>query len=270
MITGCKVTGIIRADHLRDFGKWFHLRLYRLSCKPRLWALLLFLRTVWEPFCWLAGRRRWFKSQENIRRILFIALDYRGDTLLATPSLTALKERFPSAEITVLAGEWSRELLLTNPAISKIITYNAPWHKSSVTHLRHRPFQHLRDFLKIIGHLWREQFDLAVDTCGEAAHILLAYLSGAPYRVGYAIRSFVPWLKFEKLAPFLTHRVPYAWDRWLEWHRVDYNLHVVACLGAVPKNSSLVLDISPSAHERIRYFLEREGVRDVAHQVGRR
>ena len=114
----------------------------------------------------------------------------------------------------------------------------------------------------------KQLFDLAIETRGEAPHLLLAYLSGAPYRVGYAIRSLVPWLEVEKLAAFLTHRVPYAWDRWLEWHRVDYNLQVVASIEAIPKDSSLVLSIPASASERIRSFLERNGVRETHFLIG--
>lgn len=222
--------------------------------------LVLCLQAIGEPTAWIAGRRK-PRALNSVGRILFIALDNPGDVLLATPCLTALKERFPSAALTVLVGEWGRELLESHPAVSKSITYNAPWFKSYVSHLSHRPFRPIRDFFQCLWRLWCSRFDLVIETRGEASHILLAYLSGASLRVGYAVRSVVPWLGPEAVRPLLTHQVPYPWNQWLEWHRADYNLHVVRTLGAIPQDPSLVLPLSPDVHEEIELFLEDHGVR---------
>ena len=111
------------------------------------YLLIFSLRAIWELFCWVTGRRSG-SSRNKIRKILFIALDNPGDVLLMTPCLAGLKERFPRATLTVLAGEWSKELLLTHPGVSEVITYNAPWFALYVSHLPHQPFRPARDFLR--------------------------------------------------------------------------------------------------------------------------
>ena len=43
----------------------------------------------------------------DIRRILLIKPDHLGDMLLATPALTRLRQHYPHAQITLLAGAWT-------------------------------------------------------------------------------------------------------------------------------------------------------------------
>ncbi len=235
-------------------------RLLQIDRSNLTWLSVRCLKAVWEPICWLAGRRK-YKIPDEPHRILFITLDNPGDALLTTPCLTALKRRFRGATLTVLAGEWSRELLEVHPAVSRVMTYNAPWFAGHVAHLRHQPFRPIRDLLRCLLDLWRGRFDLTVETRGEASHILLAYLTGASQRVGYAIWSQIPWLKAEAVGHLLTHRVPYPWDQWLQWHRVDYNLRVPASIGAIPDDPSLVLPVPPPARRSIEQLLDRGGVR---------
>ncbi|MBI4314140.1 MAG: glycosyltransferase family 9 protein [Candidatus Omnitrophica bacterium] len=214
---------------------------------------------VWETICWAGGRRR-LKSLDKVRRILLIALDNPGDLLLATPCLTALKDRFPSAKLTVLAGQWGQELLSGRPEVFKVIVYHPPWFEKYVRHLPHKAPRPVRDFLSCVAALWRERFDLTVDTRGEAAHIVLAYLSGASHRAGYALRSNVPGLKAQRLAHLLTHEVPFDWSRWHRWHKVDYNLQVIAALGAASTNHSLELRIPAQAATAAEDLLKAQGI----------
>ncbi|MBI3318884.1 MAG: glycosyltransferase family 9 protein [Candidatus Omnitrophica bacterium] len=252
---------------LRFPGAWFsHIgrlllrALFRWLGRPLVGTVLRGLPLVWEPICWIAGRRE-PRSRGEIRRILFIALDNPGDVLLTTPALTALKERFPSATITVLAGEWAREILAAHPAVSEMIPYSAPWFARYVAHLPHRPIRPVRDLLGCLFNLWRGRFDLTVETRGEAAHILLAYLSGAPHRGGYALWSVIPWLRADQVGHLLTRRVPYAWDQWNLWHKVEYNLRVVRPANGFPKDPSLVLPIPSGAERSVDEFLTRHGIR---------
>ncbi len=221
------------------------------------WGLARVLKGILEPIFWLAGRR----GLLEVRRILFIALDNPGDVLLAAPCLTALKERFPSAQITVLAGPWSESLVATHPAVSRRIIYSAPWFRRYVSHLSYPPFRPMRDFFQCLWRLWRDRFDLTVDTRGEAWHILLAYLSGASLRVGYALWSAIHGPTAKELSPLLTHPVPYPWDRWSDWHRVDFNLRVVSALEAAPSDRSLVLPIPPSTQQWAQQLLQSAGVK---------
>src|SRR3989338_41184 len=116
------------------------------------------LPLVWEPLCWLAGRRP-RRGRGPIRRLLVIALDNPGDVLLMTPCLTALRERFPSAAITMLVGEWARDLAAAHPAVSAVIVYNAPWFSAEVAHRPPRPDPPRRALLRCLWRLWRGRLD---------------------------------------------------------------------------------------------------------------
>jgi heptosyltransferase-2/heptosyltransferase-3 len=67
----------------------------------------------------------WHRPRD-VRRILVYKLDHLGDLLLATPALSALRGRYPDAEITIVVGEWSRVILENNPNVDRIVIYNSP------------------------------------------------------------------------------------------------------------------------------------------------
>src|SRR5437762_5751226 len=61
-----------------------------------------------------------------IASLLYITPDHLGDLLLATPALTALRERVPTAQITALVGPWSEIILRRNPDIDIVLTCPFP------------------------------------------------------------------------------------------------------------------------------------------------
>ena len=118
-------------------------------------------------------------------RILVIKLGAIGDVALVTPSLRALRARFPKAHITVLVGREGRELLHRCPFVDDLAV-----------------FDRLRDgtlpgLLRIGKKLRSAQVDLSVDFQNNRISHWLGVLSGATQRYGYGDRRW-SWL--------LTHR----------------------------------------------------------------
>lgn len=66
-------------------------------------------------------------------KVLFIQLGRIGDMILCTPAIHAIKEKYPDAEIDVLAGRHNTSIIENDPAISKVITYNKEPHKFAKT-----------------------------------------------------------------------------------------------------------------------------------------
>jgi ADP-heptose:LPS heptosyltransferase len=58
-----------------------------------------------------------------MQRILVIRIDFLGDLVCTTALLHALKQRWPAAEIHVLANKYNRDALARNPDISTVHTY---------------------------------------------------------------------------------------------------------------------------------------------------
>ena len=61
-----------------------------------------------------------------LMRLLFIKLKMIGDTLLMTPALDAVKEKYPDASITVLVRRGSEGILAGCPAIDRCLVTAAP------------------------------------------------------------------------------------------------------------------------------------------------
>lgn len=132
------------------------------------------LKILWPP------RRQ---NDESVRRILVIELWLLGDVVLMTPMLRALRERFPGAEITVLAKPHAEELLRESGLADKIITFDFPWTAKAD---KYKPSRYDRRLVRdLIRRLRGENFDLAIDGRMDARSSALAYATGAPTRIGY-------------------------------------------------------------------------------------
>jgi len=118
-------------------------------------------------------------SLETISRILVIRQDSRlGNLVLMSPLLNDLKSAFPNAEIDVLISEGFEEILSRNPNVDSILVFEK-------TKSRLIPWS----YPLFILNLRRNKYDLAIDV-SDGYHfsfnnVLLTYLSGARYRLGY-------------------------------------------------------------------------------------
>ena len=97
---------------------------------------------------------------ETIKRILVIRIDFLGDMVCTTPFLHALKERWPHAELHVLANKYNAAVLDNNPDISKVhyYVYSKNFHKN----IRNGLFNALIDRVGLILKLRKLKFDLVV------------------------------------------------------------------------------------------------------------
>ena len=59
-------------------------------------------------------------------RVLLIKLKHLGDTLLLTPTIRFLKERFPGIEIDVIVRSSCEAILESNPDVSRVLTVARP------------------------------------------------------------------------------------------------------------------------------------------------
>src|SRR5215208_4172520 len=62
---------------------------------------------------------RW--DWRDVRKVLLVRLRSIGDTVLATPSVTALKRFLPNVEVDILVEDWVAPLLDSHPHINKVV-----------------------------------------------------------------------------------------------------------------------------------------------------
>lgn len=180
------------------------------------------------------------KPQGN--RILVIRYRFIGDTILTVPFLRNLRAAYPDAEIDVLVGPRSGEVLEGCPYVDNLICFDTTrFHKYDSG--EGKP----RSFWSYVGQLRRRRYDLAFVLKRSFSASLLALLSGAARRVGYSKKGR-NWL--------LTDSVPWRQDI----HEVDSLLSV---LRAVDIDCDLrgERDIWVSAEEL-------EAVKDIAPELG--
>lgn len=112
------------------------------------------------------------------KKILVIKMSALGDVILSTPSFRAVRNRYPGARIVALVERAAYPALKACPYVDDVLSFEKFDKKDIGAMLR-------------LGRLLaREQFDVCIDLQNNRLSHLLAYLSGAHTRVGYANRRF--------------------------------------------------------------------------------
>ncbi len=113
-------------------------------------------------------------------KILVVKLSAIGDTVHAVPAVTALKDRFPSAEISWCVEKRCAPLVRCLECIDRVIVLNTrKWRRG-------RHWGGDEGLPSILGELRRTHFDLAIDFQGLLKSALVTRFSGASARIGWS------------------------------------------------------------------------------------
>jgi heptosyltransferase III len=150
---------------------------------------------------------RW--EWREVRRVLVVRLRSIGDTVLATPSLYALRRFLPGAQIDVLLESWVAPVLEGFEAVDNIITV-----ERGSTASRARAVKRLR----------AARYDVAYNLHGGTTATLLTRASGARHRVGYSSYQY---------SRLFNHTAPPATEIWGEakTHSVEQQLALLGWTG---------------------------------------
>ncbi len=162
----------------------------------------------------------------SFRKILVRATNWVGDAVMSLPALRALREKFPGAEIVILAKPWVADLYGREPFCDRLIPYAAGDAAS-----KWRAARSLR----------QEKFDCAIllQNAFEAAAI--AFLAGIPERIGYAR---------DGRSPLLTRAIPVPRREAIPRHERFYYLELLrraGILDSIPSNDLIRLDGAAAA-----------------------
>jgi lipopolysaccharide heptosyltransferase II len=138
-------------------------------------------------------------------KILLIRLRLIGDVVFTTPAIAALKRRFPDSSLTYLVEAAAEPVVRHNPHISSLIVADRPrgWRRAAYD-------------ARLAWRLRQARFDVVIDFHGGPRSSWLAWATGAPTRIGYAVpgRAWAytarrPWTR--SLVP-PRHSVLNQWD----------------------------------------------------------
>lgn len=138
------------------------------------------------------------------QRILLIRLSALGDVVVTTPIIHACRQRHPGARIDFAVGEAAAPLVQHHPDLDQVVIIP----QAKIRQLRQAgQWRALWALLvQVRGQLRARRYDLAVDCQGLLKSGLVAWISGAPVRIGLGSREGSNWLVQQVVARDPTPR----------------------------------------------------------------
>ncbi len=174
-------------------------------------------------------------------------LSARGDLVFASPLAGALRHRCPDAHIAWAAEERTADVIRHNPHLDEVIVWErAAWKRM----LRTGRWGALaRAVADLLDRLRGARFDVVIDAQGLLRSGLLAFLSGAPVRIGLGSR--------EGSRALMTQVVSRGGDA----RRIasEY-LHLAGVLGLDTRSFALEIPRSAAEVRMAARVVEREGL----------
>lgn len=159
-------------------------------------------------------------AKDGINKILIIRLDRIGDMILSTPAIRAARENFPQAEIHLLLNRYTKDLVVNNPSVNKLLIYG----KDGID----------------------KNYDLAMAFHPGFAQNYLTFRSGAKYRLGYS-----GWGG----GFFLTHKIPDDRETRIR-HEVESALEITGLIGCSTRSKSLDISITDEGERFANIFFK--------------
>jgi len=166
----------------------------------------------------------------KVKRVLVVKLRSIGDTVLATPSLIALRRFIPNAQIDILLEGWVAPLLDGFDAVDNVIKVG----KGSA------------ERLKVALELRRRKYDVAFNLHGGTTATFFTAASRAEHRVGYADYQY---------AFLYNHLLSSASDFWQTefTHSAEQQLALLGFVGVpVEDRPKSRLAVTETAAEQVR------------------
>ena len=166
----------------------------------------------------------------SVRRVLVVRLRSIGDTVLATPSLVALRRFLPDAKIDVLLEDWVAPVLDGFEAVDRVI----PIGKGTL------------ERIKTARALRKTRYDVVFDLHGGTTASLIVRATGARHRVGYSHYRY---------SSFYTELLSSSADFWKQavTHSAEQQLALVGFAGVPvedrPRTSLAVTDAALASIE---------------------
>ena len=114
-------------------------------------------------------------STNAITKILLIQLGDIGDVVLTAPTIRAVKEKYPDADLSILVRAPFGGVLVADPHLCQIVEFK----KSSTSSM-----SSIIAYLQFALTLWSSRYDLVIDLRTGDRGAIFTGMTGAPQRVG--------------------------------------------------------------------------------------
>ena len=172
-----------------------------------------------------------------MNNILVIKLRYLGDVLLSTPVLRVLRERYPTARLTMAVNHGTEDMVKWNPDLNDVIVVE----RGGITAQ-----------LRLCQRVRQRRFDCVIDLTDGDRSAILAWFTGAPIRIGFNDEHRWRGRLYTTIVPTPPGVV----------HRIERDLAALTPLKIESKRGPLVLHTSRDDEEAADRLLHELGVMD--------
>jgi predicted lipopolysaccharide heptosyltransferase III len=182
---------------------------------------------------------RWDWSE--VRKVLLVRLRSIGDTVLATPSLFALKRFLPNAQVDILVEDWVAPLLNNHPYVDNVVVLDRGG---------------LMTRARVARELRAANYDVVYNLHGGTTATFLTRATGARHRVGFKSYQYSQLHNHQAPSPLLI------WQQ-QKTHSVEQQLALLGWTGVpVTDRPRTTLGIDEAATETINRLLAEEKLDD--------
>jgi lipopolysaccharide heptosyltransferase II len=182
---------------------------------------------------------RW--DWREVRKILLVRLRSIGDTVLATPSLFALKRFLPNVEVDILVEDWVAPLLDAHPHVDKVVVLEGDG---------------LIARARVARELRSSNYDVVYNLHGGTTATFLTRATGARHRVGYETYQYSQLHNHQAPSPLLL------WGQ-QKTHSVEQQLALLGWTGVpVTDRPRTQLGVSAKAVEAVEHRLAAAQLHD--------
>ncbi len=177
-------------------------------------------------------------------KVLVRATNWVGDAILSLPALRAIREKWPDAELSVLARPYVADIYRGQDVADHLIPYDVSG-----------PHRGWRGRERLARELRASRFDLAILFQNAFDAAWLGWRAGIPDRVGYAR---------DGRSPLLTRAISVPRPGEIPAHEQFYYLELLRRAGWIeqlPHHPSISLQVSPESRSRSEDTLVRAGAR---------
>lgn len=177
----------------------------------------------------------------DVRKILLVRLRSIGDTVLATPSLFALKRFLPNVEVDILVEDWVAPVLDNHPYLDNVVVLERGG---------------LMARARVARELRSGNYDVVYNLHGGTTATFLTRAAGARHRVGFKTYQYAQLHNHQAPSPLLL------WGQ-QKTHSVEQQLALLGWTGVpVTDRPRTQLGVQPEAAEAISQRLAAAGLDD--------
>lgn len=172
-------------------------------------------------------------DRTKVKKILVMKPGAIGDVLLSTPVIQNLRHNFPDAVINFLTQSYCRDVLVDNPYLTRVLSYDIGTGDSSRC---------------LIKNIHDQDYDLIIDLFSNPRTAVIVFNSEAKYKVGYKFG----WRQ-------LAYNIKVK-PRGNEVHNIEFNLDSLRALGLEITGSKPIFVLNKVHREFAESFFNENGL----------